>query len=775
VQPAERSTLAQCADGLRGAPRSGKSPSSEQFIDDPWRTRCVLGPGLCSQGLCAQCDAGSACDGTSPCAQGVVSCTTGSPVCEDTATPKMDGTSCGSGIVCQGGACVSCQEDAGCVVSGNPCREGRLSCAAGQVCNDTGVLRGAGEVCGVDAVCSPTGSCVSCTEGAGCAPDEPCRDGVISCATGTPVCGAAGVKAAGTACAGGVCLAGGACAPCQAGMGCTPSACTAGVVACGATGASGVNVTSVDAGTACPGGVCVGATCIACVADAGCVDNPNAPCRLGVEVCGPTGRSCTDGAPKPVATACATDAGVVGVCNSAGACVSCTAGQTCSTNPSSCLRGATARGTGAQTCEDTAAAVDAGVTCGSGQVRNGMGGYIACAAGAGCATNASECRLGVTQCGSGAPVCADGAPKTASTSCDGHGACSMFRGLTIAMRPNTTGLVAPVGAFHLASNGTRVAFSTHISKTSPLSEGIVGASASEDGITWSPITAIPGADVMNPSKSGTPMSLFGGRGGPLAASNFLAFYNGPVNGGTRRTYRLASIDGANWTVLSPAPDAAIGIAAYGIRTATNIPFSTLWYGIQFGTGRMGYSEAQTGGAVMNGWAAVDLTNPDAQSSDEVIWTGPRFVAVKGNKYSLGDGTPTGWVSYTFASGSFSQLATNVSVVVTTGTAGPVYIRYSLDHGMTWGAVTNIPSGWGAPNMSAPVWTGKVFFIVGRARVSGGFCYGCSANGVDWTFGLQPVANPSVVAWSSPPVALKGKAVTLQNAIPGTDYVGIWDF
>jgi LruC domain-containing protein len=357
----------------------------------------------------------------------------------------------------------------------------------------------------------------------------------------------------------------------------------------------------------------------------------------------------------------------------------------------------------------------------------------------------------------------------------------VYQGLTIATRPNTTGFVSSNswGHFHVASNGSRVVFYAYLSQTSALSGGYVGTSMSTDGVSWTPITALPGTDLLNPTRQGTPMSLFGGRGGLTAGQNFLGFYNGPVNGGPRKTYRIVSLDGLTWTIPFPEPDEAVGINNYGVRAAINFPESATWFGIQGGSGKMGPSEALTGNGTPDpsgGWSMSFVSNPDAAGSDDLAWAGPfRLLLVKGFKYSWGTGVSTGWSSATFpGGGAYSRVAArDDGVVVATGSSFPNNIIYSLDRGVTWTPVTT-PSGFGT-SFSAPVWTGKVFFTVVRGRVGSGFNFAYSRNGSDWTFASQPVANASVSGWVDPPVALNGNAVTLQNAIPGTDHVGIWAF
>jgi hypothetical protein len=85
----------------------------------------------------------------------------------------LDGTVCGTDLVCQGGACVACADGASCVPDAAPCHQGRLSCGATPSCADAGETAADGTVCGVDEVCS-YGSCVYCVEGQICQTGGPC-------------------------------------------------------------------------------------------------------------------------------------------------------------------------------------------------------------------------------------------------------------------------------------------------------------------------------------------------------------------------------------------------------------------------------------------------------------------------------------------------------------------------------------------------------------------------------------------------------------------------
>jgi hypothetical protein len=95
----------------------------------------------------------------------------------------------------------------------DPCHVGATSCVAGSLlCADTGALAAPGTACGNGLVCSPAGACVACAAAEACAPAAACMQGVVSCASGAPVCEASVPVADGTPCAGGSCTSG-VCSP----------------------------------------------------------------------------------------------------------------------------------------------------------------------------------------------------------------------------------------------------------------------------------------------------------------------------------------------------------------------------------------------------------------------------------------------------------------------------------------------------------------------------------------------------------------------------------
>jgi hypothetical protein len=122
----------------------------------PGSLDCACGPGdSCDSGLLCQ---GGTCVTDSGCTAGTLNCTCGS------------GDTCDSGLLCQGGTCVT---DPGCTA-------GTLNCACG-----------AGDTCDSGLVCD-AGTCVT---------DPGCTAGTLGCA-----CGAGDTCGSGLACQGGTCV-----------------------------------------------------------------------------------------------------------------------------------------------------------------------------------------------------------------------------------------------------------------------------------------------------------------------------------------------------------------------------------------------------------------------------------------------------------------------------------------------------------------------------------------------------------------------------------------
>ncbi len=84
----------------------------------------------------------------------------------------------------------------------NACRRGEIICpyTYGSECRDVGALP-PGTSCAAGSVCNAAGNCVPCAEGTACDTGNVCTFGRISCATGSPVCVAAGNRPPGTPCA----------------------------------------------------------------------------------------------------------------------------------------------------------------------------------------------------------------------------------------------------------------------------------------------------------------------------------------------------------------------------------------------------------------------------------------------------------------------------------------------------------------------------------------------------------------------------------------------
>ena len=122
---------------------------------------------------------------------------------------------------------------------------------------------------------------------------------------------------------------------------------------------------------------------------------------------------------KPAGTSC----GASMVCNANGMCGACTPNQSCTTNPDPCFTGITSCNSGTMVCNnDTAKAV--GASCGSNMVCNSAGACVACTAGMACTTNPNpDCKNGTISCTTGAPICVDGGNKPNGTSCGAGPSC----------------------------------------------------------------------------------------------------------------------------------------------------------------------------------------------------------------------------------------------------------------------------------------------------------------------------------------------------------------
>jgi hypothetical protein len=247
-------------------------------------TACGDG-GVCHSGACSQCSAGADCSEAGSCQRATISCAGGTAACT-AAGNQPNGSSCGSNLYCNNGACAPCTNGAPCTPSGNPCHVGTTACMGGaSVCTDTMSKAPDGTSCGTNMVCSG-GSCVACTAGAACTPGgNVCQTGATSCATGTSVCMSTGNATAGT--------------PCDDGKKCTTN-------------------------DKCGGGSCAG-TAVTCTASdqchqAGSCDTSSGACSNPLQ---PAGHACDDG------NACTTG----DQCNASGVCggtqKTCTASDQC--------------------------------------------------------------------------------------------------------------------------------------------------------------------------------------------------------------------------------------------------------------------------------------------------------------------------------------------------------------------------------------------------------------------------------------------------------------
>ncbi|MBL8917616.1 MAG: hypothetical protein JNJ54_02050, partial [Myxococcaceae bacterium] len=125
--------------------------------------------GVCNSGSCNPCNPGGACS-PSQCTTGTIACGSGSPVCQ-TSGNVAAGTPCTGGVCNGSGSCVACSTGAPCTTNpSHPCQTGIITCSTGTpVCSDD-VVSPNGTPCPVG---SPYGGPGQCHAGS-------CCDGCIS-------------------------------------------------------------------------------------------------------------------------------------------------------------------------------------------------------------------------------------------------------------------------------------------------------------------------------------------------------------------------------------------------------------------------------------------------------------------------------------------------------------------------------------------------------------------------------------------------------------------
>lgn len=171
---------------------TGESPTCVPLLV---RTGAICGDGrVCDpSGACVDCSEGGACQ--VGCATGHLACSTGQPECLVTdSSPRLPTgsvceTACGEAGVCptphvcsDSGACIECFEGAPCTVG---CERGVVSCDLGGICVLDNTHVAPFTPCGASHICDGAGECVTCEDGASY--EDGCYEGVISgCATAAP-------------------------------------------------------------------------------------------------------------------------------------------------------------------------------------------------------------------------------------------------------------------------------------------------------------------------------------------------------------------------------------------------------------------------------------------------------------------------------------------------------------------------------------------------------------------------------------------------------------
>src|SRR5262249_20408781 len=143
---------------------------------------------------------------------------------------------------------------------------------------------------------------------------------------------------------------------------------------------------------------------------------PANACHAGTQSCSPTITCADTGRNLANGTSCGTNM----VCNN-GTCGICTTGAACQP-ANKCKTGATSCVTGVPVCGEIANVAN-GTSCGTNMVcNNGTCGV--CTAGNTCTNNPSVCRNGTTSCATGLMTCVDGTNKPAGSACGTNLVCN---------------------------------------------------------------------------------------------------------------------------------------------------------------------------------------------------------------------------------------------------------------------------------------------------------------------------------------------------------------
>lgn len=174
---------------------TGASVCADTTVNQPNGTSCGTNL-VCSAGACAACIQGDPCTLQNSCvATAAIVCATGVPVCTATASVP-DGTTdviCASpAAACTSGSCLPTPCAAGACVPANPCHTGTVACGPPDTCAEglPPTLMPDGVSCGTNLVCGG-GACLACPGAAAvaCQSTNPCAlTAAISCASGVPVC-----------------------------------------------------------------------------------------------------------------------------------------------------------------------------------------------------------------------------------------------------------------------------------------------------------------------------------------------------------------------------------------------------------------------------------------------------------------------------------------------------------------------------------------------------------------------------------------------------------